>query len=38
VESIVANQLERERREASGLFTEMGAMGHAERVGRELEH
>ncbi len=27
---------ERESREAHRLYTEMGAMGHAERVGREL--
>jgi hypothetical protein len=36
VESIVANQLERERHEAPRLFTEIDATGHAERVAREL--
>ncbi len=29
---------ERELREAQRLYTEMGATGHAERVGRELAH
>ncbi len=37
---VLDNQAEHEQelREAHRLYTEMDAVGHAERVGRELEH